>query len=185
MHRLQIAFRRLYGLPCWDVERGHGSFLTFEFGRPHLRIREPYESTAQSNRVRKSAARRHVYVRGDWHLWIYCCNWAVFDGSRLIGDSASKRRIDRAARYLNGQKLVSARVIPRGMRSLFEFDLGGRLETKPYDRSSEQWLLYEPNGNVLTVRADKRYCYGPGDRHPDHHRWLPMPNKSLERGRER
>jgi frataxin-like iron-binding protein CyaY len=58
------------------------------------------------------------------------------------------------------------------MRSYFEFDLGGRLETKPYDRTSEQWLLYEPNGNVLTVRADKRYSYGPGDRQPSRESWL-------------
>jgi hypothetical protein len=58
------------------------------------------------------------------------------------------------------------------MRSVFEFDLGGRLETKPYDRTSEQWLLYEPNGDVLAVRADRKYSYGPGDRHPSKVRWL-------------
>jgi hypothetical protein len=58
------------------------------------------------------------------------------------------------------------------MRSYFEFDLGGRLETKPFDRTREQWLLYEPNGNVLSVRADKRYSYGSGDRQPNQERWL-------------
>jgi hypothetical protein len=58
------------------------------------------------------------------------------------------------------------------MRSYFEFDLGGRLETKSFDRMSEQWLLYEPRGNVLTVRADKRYSYGSGDRHPSQQTWL-------------
>jgi hypothetical protein len=57
------------------------------------------------------------------------------------------------------------------MRSYFEFDLGGRLETKPFDRASEQWSLYEPNGNVLSVRADKRYSYGLGDRQPNQERW--------------
>jgi len=172
MGRIRLALRRLYGLPCWNVERGYGSFLTLEFGRPNLRVREPRESTSKLKRVRNLAARRLVYVRGDWHLWIYCCDWAVLEGSRLVGDSDSKRRIDRAARFLNGQKLVSARLIPRGMRSVFEFDLGGRLQTQPFDRSSEQWLLYEPNGNVLNVRADRRYSYGPGDRHPDRQRWL-------------
>ena len=80
--------------------------------------------------------------------------------------------MDRAARFLDGQRLVKAWVVPRGMRSVFEFDLGGRLETKPFDRSSEQWLLFEPRGNVLLVRADKKYWYGPSDRHPSKQRWL-------------
>ena len=96
-------------------------------------------------------------------------------GSHLVADdTSSRRRIDRAARYLNGQKLVHSRVVLRGMRTVFEFDLGGRLETKPYNRTSEQWMLYEPNGNVLTVRADKHYTYGSGKRPPDRSRWLPI-----------
>lgn len=113
-----------------------------------------------------------MYVRGDWHLWVYCCDWAVFNGSKLIGDSASNARMDRAAAFLDGQKLLSARVIARGVRSIFEFDLGARLETRPYDRTSEQWMLFEPKGNVLAVRADKRYSYGRGNRHPDRMKWL-------------
>jgi len=114
-----------------------------------------------------------VYVRGNWHLWIYFCKWEVFQRSRRIANSdSSDLRIDRAAALLNGQKLVSARVILRGMRTLFEFDLGGRLETRPFNRTGEQWLLYEPSGNVLAVRADKRYSYGPGNRPIDREKWL-------------
>jgi hypothetical protein len=172
MRRIRSSLSRLYGLPCWGVKRGYGSFLTFEFGRPHLHLREPYQSTAKSKRVRDAAAARLATIHGDSHLWIYCCNWAVFNGTRLVGHSGSKRSIDRAARYLNGQKLVKAWIVPRGMRSVFEFDLGGRLETKPYNRTSEQWLLYEPKGNVLSVRADHRYSYGSGDRHPSKEGWL-------------
>lgn len=172
MRRIRISLSRLYGMPCWGVKRGYGSFLTLEFGRPHLRVREPYRSTAASKRVREAATRRLITVSGDWHLWVYCCDWAVFNGSRLIGDSDSKRRIDRAASFLNGQRLVKAWIVPRGMRSVFEFDLGGRLETKPFDRTSEQWLLYEPTGNVLSVRADCKYAYGSGNRHPGKEKWL-------------
>jgi hypothetical protein len=137
-----------------------------------LRLREPYRSSAKSKRVRAAAAARLATVHGDWHLWIYCCDWAVFEGERLVGDSRSKQSIDRAARFLDGQRLVKAWVVPRGMRSVFEFDLGGRLETKPSDRAREQWLLYEPNGNVLAIRADRKYSYGPGERHPSAERWL-------------
>jgi len=173
MRRIRSALGRLYGLPSWQVKKGYGSFLTLEFGRPHLHVREPYRSTSKSRRVREMAATRQVFVHGDWHLWIYCCDWKIFDGSRLVGSSKSTdRSIDQAARFLNGQKLIKARVVPRNMRSYFHFDLGGRLETTPFDRTREQWLLYEPNGNVLSVRADRKYSHGPGDRAPSEEKWL-------------
>lgn len=172
MRRILMALRRLYGVPCWGIEPSFFPALMIEFGRPHLWIHGPYKTESRSRSIRERAAKRNVSVRGDWSLWIYCCNWTVFDGSRLVGDSTTKKRIERAVRYLGGQKLVNAQLVVRGMRTLFEFDLGGRLETRPWDRSSEQWLLYEPNGNVLTVRADKRYSYGSGNQQPDRKKWL-------------
>jgi hypothetical protein len=33
--------RSILGKPCWNVKRGHGSFLTLEFGQPHLVVWEP------------------------------------------------------------------------------------------------------------------------------------------------
>jgi hypothetical protein len=68
------------------------------------------------------------------------------------------------ARELDGQKLLEASVNSRGARTRFVFDLGAELETKPYNRSSEQWFLYEPDGHVLTWRADRKYAYGMGNR---------------------
>jgi hypothetical protein len=175
MKRFDLSFSRLVGKPCWEVKRGFGSFLTIEFGEPHLEVREPRESTSESKKVRDLMSRRTVHVRGEWHLWIYCCHWAVFDGSgKLVGDASSKKAIDRAAKYLNGQALVAGALVPRGMRTVLEFDLGATLETKPYNRTDEQWMLYEPEGKLLTVRADKRYSYGSEDRQPEKVRWLPI-----------
>jgi hypothetical protein len=90
----------------------------------------------------------------------------------VVGDWTAPRRIDRAARELNGQKLLDVRVNPRGARTRFVFDLGAELETKAYDRSSEQWLLYEPDGHVLTWRADRKCQYGPASRPPEQWRSL-------------
>lgn len=149
--------RELLGLPCWGVKRGQGSFLTFEFGTPRLIIREPIQSASKSLRVRRGLARRHVYVAGAWHLWIYCCNWQVRSGSRIRGDSSSNARVQRAARLLDGQRLIDVSLSPKGARTSFTFDLGAVLETQPYDRKSEQWMLYMPSGQVLTFRADRRY----------------------------
>ena len=169
------VFRRLYGLPCWNVKGGYGGFLTFEFGQPHLHVDEPHEPRGEvSLRMRRLFAHRHVYVRGDWHLWIYCCDWFVYESGKLVGECSSKSRIQRAAWALDGQKLIAVSIIPRGTHSIFEFDLGGRLETKPYDRKSEQWMLFDPSGRVLTFRADKMYSYHSADKAPEEDDWRPI-----------
>ena len=172
MNQIERSFAKLHGKPCWGVNRGYGSFLTLEFGSPRLVVREPRSpAPSMSPRVQKLFARRSVRVRGRWHLWIYCCEWLVRANGIVVGDSTTPRRIDRAARELNGQKLLEVIVNARGARSRFVFDLGAELETKPFDRTSEQWLLYEPDGNVLAWRADRKYRHGPGNRRPSEERW--------------
>jgi hypothetical protein len=172
MSQIERSFAKLLGMPCWGVSRGFGSFLTLEFGSPQLVVREPVSpATEASPRVKRLLARRSVHVRGRWHLWVHSCEWQVRTEGRIFGDWTTPRRIERAARELNGQKLQEVTVGPRGARTRFVFDLGAELETKPYDRSSEQWLLYEPDGRVLTWRADRKYQYGSGDRPSKHLQW--------------
>ncbi len=43
IQRVRDSFSPLYGMPCWNAKHGHGSFITFEFGEPHLEIHEPRE----------------------------------------------------------------------------------------------------------------------------------------------
>lgn len=156
-------FKEIYGKPCWRVTPGHGSFLTLEFGDPHLEIREPMaprEDTPEN--VGEDLQSRRVFIHGDWHLWIYCCDWRVLREEKLVGDSSSDSRIQQAADYLNGQKLIHFSIrLPR-IECAFGFDLGARLETRPYDRDSEQWLFFDQRTHkVLTLRADGRYSYHP------------------------
>jgi hypothetical protein len=149
------AFRRIYGKPCWCVRPGYGSFLTMEFGRPHLEVREPIAaSKGASAKVRKALARRNVSPRGDWHLWVYCCDWQLLSRRTRIANSSRKVTIPRAADVLNGQKLIRFSISPREILCTFEFDLGATLITRPFDRKSEQWLLYGPRQRVLVLRAD-------------------------------
>jgi hypothetical protein len=170
------SFAKVYGKPCWGVKQGHGSFLTLEFGKPHLEIREPIVARAgTSRRVRAGLARRGAYIHGDWHLWIYCCAWeALLDDKQVAHNESSDSRIARAADFLNGQKLVRFSIAPRGTRCCFEFDLGGVLKTRPYGRNDEQWLLYEPTGKVLTLRADRRYSYHSSSRSEVKTGWKPI-----------
>lgn len=167
------CFRMLYGKPCWNTRSGYGSFITLEFGEPHVVVREPRKSTAKSNKVGNLFARRSVAIRGDWHFWIYCCNWYVYSRGKLVGDSSSVQAIQKAITFLDGQALVGASFGFRGCRSVFEFDLGARLTTTPFDTESEQWMLYEPSGKVLTLRADRMFNHQPGNTPPDTALWRP------------
>lgn len=56
---------------------------------------------------------------------------------------------------------------------MFEFDLGGRLVVKPWRPEDEAWMLYEPTGNVLVLRADKRFSQQHRDACHDRAVWLP------------
>ncbi len=173
------VFQSLYGRPCWNAKSGFGSFMTMEFGDPCLTIREPRQvKDSDPPAVQGSSARRHVWVSGQWHLWIYCCEWEVRTGKKRIGHSnlkgSSKRPIERAARELDGQKLLHVSINPQDSSSVFEFDLGSRLETQPYDETSKQWILRQPNNFYFSLRADSHFSHHPGDTPYGAETWHPL-----------
>jgi hypothetical protein len=59
--------------------------------------------------------------------------------------------------------------------SVFEFDLGGRLEIIPnpdeYEKTSDLWLLYELSGQVFSLRGDGEYCHMSGETSPKDQMW--------------
>src|SRR5262245_1689377 len=133
MSFIERAFEPLYGKICWNVRKGIGSFLTFQFGEPHLRIaREPNAPGAhEAAGLERFLARRHVSVLGDWSLWIYCCDWKFFLRDALLGDCESEtEEIQKIAADLDGQALTGVRVTSTS-QTIFTFDLGARLETEP------------------------------------------------------
>ena len=138
--------------------------LTLEFGPPHLEIREPITANASASAdVRAHLARRHVVPVGEWHLWVYCCHWRLLvRGDRVADCEDADDTLIEAAREIDGQKLVGVVVNqPRGT-SCFQFDLGACLETWPYEDGSddeEQWMLYTPQGQVLSFLADGRQVW--------------------------
>jgi hypothetical protein len=170
--QFEKVFEDILGKPCWNVKPGYGSFLTLEFGKPHLVVHEPIAARKErSAKVRENLACRQVYARGEWHLCIYCCDWEVHCKGKRVGDSSTKLRIRRAADFLDGQKLIRFSILPRKVQSIFVFDLGGTLKTFPYDKDSEQWLIFEPSHKVLILRADGRYKYVRSDLPDDEKAW--------------
>ncbi|MBX3416288.1 MAG: hypothetical protein KF851_01695 [Pirellulaceae bacterium] len=159
-------FQPLKGVPSWHVKKGYGSFLTFEFGTPSQEIREPRTVSNSSPLVRELLARRCVTIHGQWHLWVYCCGWRIrMADSELAHNESSDDEIAAACLELDGQAIQNVKCEPKFGRTRFHFDLGGVLETAPYnDELLEQWMLYLPDGNVYTYRSDGAASFGPGSR---------------------
>jgi hypothetical protein len=158
----------MLGLPAWGVRQGYGSFLTFEFGQPKLEVTERHAP--------EKGLRRSAHVRGQWHLWIYCCHWrALQDGTQLAWSEDADETIGRAAASLDAQKLTGVGVSPGEGRSTFTFDLGGTLETWPYgdNPAEEQWTILT-DAEAFTYRADGHYRSGPSTTPRDSRRWLPL-----------
>jgi hypothetical protein len=172
---LYRAIAPLIGLPAWLVQRGHGSFLTLEFGAPHLQIREPkVVAPGVDVKVAASLQRRKVTPRGEWHLWIYCCHWRVTSGRKVIAWSeATDRDIATVAKELDGQMLTAAEADPAQGTSVFEFDHGATvLQTWPYGTGGDiQWMLYMQSGDVFSYREDGSYSLGPGSQPPEEKVW--------------
>jgi hypothetical protein len=165
---LQRAFEPLIGLPVWFVHKGYGSFLTMEFGSPHLKVREPrMVSSEASEMVQKLFARRRVTPCGEWHLWIYCCNWRIIaDGHELAWSESSDQESIAAAYNIDSRLFIGIQIDSSKGTSVFEFEGNTVLQTWPYgkDSSDEQWnLFFWKSGDVFSYRADGHYSCGPGN----------------------
>jgi len=115
---------------------GHGSFLTFEFGR---RVKE------------------HGHVHGEWHLWIYQSTWELLHGNRQLANSDSERRvISVSVRRLEDVPLKAVSFEAEHGKSTFVFG-DFRLVVLPADylddanERDDYWLLFMPNKEVLSL----------------------------------
>jgi len=168
MNPIESTFGKLLGQICWGVEFDNQYLnLRLSFGQPHLNIREPDYIKFRSPRLTEIHSERLVAVKGAWWLWVWCAYWAISrEGAKLATYSSPSRKIRPALGMLSGQRLSRVSINAETGATRFEFDLGGRLDVRRFERSSdlELWLLYKPNGYVLSVLANGRYIHGPGSR---------------------
>lgn len=139
--------------------------LSMNFGKPSLKIREPFPTASKSEVVQCLAARRRVTVHGQWRLWLWCCHWKLsIHNEFLATGSSSARRIERAIVRLDGQKLTGVRVHPFTGATRFAFDLGVVLDCRRFEKGSDEnlWSLYQPSGFVLTVNGNGTFSHQRG-----------------------
>ncbi|MEM6624707.1 MAG: hypothetical protein AAF674_20990 [Pseudomonadota bacterium] len=140
---LETVLAPIIGEACWGAKKGHGSFLTFEFGLPTI--------TAHS---RAGEVIRRVY--GRHHLWIYMCHWQIrADGSDVAHSESSDPEIQTAIERFNGVPLLSAQMFD-GREGAFRFARDLALGIWCYqdsDTIDELWKLYGPD-RVCGYRSD-------------------------------
>jgi hypothetical protein len=159
------VFGPLVGKWAWQVKRGYGSFLTMEFGNPHLEIREPRLVSADALRqVRENFQRRRVTVVGDWHLWIQYCDWEIRTANHSISSVITDNPylIDECLDELNGQILTSATGGAEDVSSILQFDLGGIVQISPPSESPDGplWTLYQYNAATFALGSDGQVHQG-------------------------
>ncbi|MDY7010679.1 MAG: hypothetical protein SVV80_07995 [Planctomycetota bacterium] len=165
MNVIDRTFQQLYGQLCWGVHYDRQLNLSMNFGDPHLKIRELDRAKSKSVLLGLYDSRRLITVRGRWWLWIYCSYWKIsYKGKLVVTGASSIRRILQAAEELKGQKLVQVDVNKDTGATRFVFDLGGVLDVRRFERNSkdEIWILYKPNGYVLSVSGNGTYDHGAG-----------------------
>jgi hypothetical protein len=180
MHPITDLMHPALGKPCWLVQKGHGSFVTMEFGEPRVEMRGPRPTPVRIPGAPARSPRRLVFIRGEWHLWIYCCEWSLtLDGTELAHNEYDNITMNRALKVLNGQILTTAEIEPDS-RTRFSFDLGCSFVTCPapagtYSREpTTQWYWYSKPGSVIAVRGDGTYALCPPREKLDDQRWLPI-----------
>ncbi|MFZ0322452.1 MAG: hypothetical protein WAL56_25220 [Candidatus Sulfotelmatobacter sp.] len=141
-------FQPLIGQKAWGASVGNGSFVTIEFGEKRL-------------------YRRHYH--GQWHLWLYLCEWDLTSNDRLLARSESKRKVMQLAiDNLNGLELRSFAFDSQRMATEFGFELNVSLRCRPYtDAAPDEdcWVLFMPDGQVARLRGAE-LKYEPMDRVP-------------------
>jgi hypothetical protein len=142
IQRIQAKLEPLLGNRAWGVSLGVGSFITLEFG------------AVIQDKVPESP-------RGEWHLWVTYSAWYLEKNGEVLSASEDPRpRLRSAVQAMENRMLRSVEITCPALETVFCFDEALSLHLFPvYSQDYEHWLLYAPDGNVLTVGPGIEWSY--------------------------
>jgi hypothetical protein len=133
--QIDALFRPLLGQRPWRASVGWGSFVTLEFGGKRL---------------------YNGHYHGDWHLWLYQCEWTLTSNGRLMANSESKKKLMQLAiDNLKGAELTDFSFDSQRRITEFVFENHLELKCKPYADAApdeDYWILFTPDQQVAGLR---------------------------------
>ena len=143
IQEIEAKISSILGKTAWGVSLGVGSFVTLEFGNP----------------IQQSVELQRTH--GEWHLWIYCCEWRLEEGDKVLAASEDERtKIETAIQRLEGMALQSIDILRPAWDTIFKFEDDVILRLfSVHSEDYENWMLYTPDGNVLTIGPGASWSY--------------------------
>ncbi|WJF89108.1 hypothetical protein QS306_08125 [Paraburkholderia bonniea] len=154
IERINQAFFPIIGEIAWSVKFSHGSYFMVEFGKPHLKIREPIHKKDDSlNSTLPLLRRRRVFLRGEWSLFILDCKWKFTENKESTDQDQPTDVSEKILQLAEGQRLKSVSIDKDCNGCIFNFDMGAKLHITPFDNSDfDQWRLHCSNGEIFSLK---------------------------------
>jgi hypothetical protein len=179
---ISLEIQKLFSGPInqyiWLIEGSEYGVLTFNFGKPHLRILGPMETEpGLSPQLLDVFGNRIVKPTGEWHIFIFTGNWSVKTKYYVANrGSTGSPENDKALKRLDGQKLLRVSYTPDHV-SHFEFDLGGVLQIWPSDDVAAEeepqetvWTLFYEDRSSVSLNKDQTLSFDPAPNKPLSHK---------------
>jgi hypothetical protein len=135
--------RQYISLPCTQAKKGHGSFITLDFG--------------ELSEVSKRDGSK--YLKGHYHLWIYMCRWKLFNDSKyeLNSEQISQDRESILSGFLGG----SLELIEEGNDCKIYIQVAERKLVLSMDEDAgldaDYFMLFMPNGSIISYSPASKF----------------------------
>lgn len=130
------------------VKQGHGSFITFDFGR----------DVTRQVKTRNGIITSHF---GEWHLWVYMCAWRI-DKTKIpvVGCEATREKISCFLSELQKRRLKEVNILNQAFDAKLVFENNMELYLFSfYTQDQEQWMLFTPEKKVFTAGPGNQWSY--------------------------
>jgi len=146
----------LIGQKPWRVNQGWGSFVTLDFGEARREIME----------------NGREILTGEWHLWVYCCEWEIIDQSAhlLVHSESSNAEIASVLAQVQEAAFTHFEYDFHSGEIELGFENGLLMTLIPNDEyyeDAEYLMIFSPGGYVLSFGPHKTVTYHPSKQPPE------------------
>jgi len=141
-------FQKILGIKPTRVKLGHGSFITFDFGR----------DIPEEIKTRNGPTTRYF---GEWHLWVYMCAWRIDkDKKPFVGCEDSREKIESSLSELANRNLEKIEILNDAFDVKLVFGEDVELHLFAFHTQDQrQWMLFTPEKKVFTAGPGSEWSY--------------------------